>query len=123
MLAAPKTPQTLDFIDYRGVCPQFYRGTGNGERGTGMPAKKFSSTPTFRPPRPSPPLRAARKTRHRPSSGEKPSEIKLDAKLGWRNDEIRLGVVFEVAGHKTRIEYVLSCERDLKEDSIILIGH
>ena len=24
MLAAPKTPQTLDFIDYRGVCPQSY---------------------------------------------------------------------------------------------------
>ena len=35
MLAAPKTPQTLDFIDYRGVCPHFYRVTGNGERVTG----------------------------------------------------------------------------------------
>ena len=118
MLAAPKTPQTLDFIDYRGVCPQSYRVTGTGERVMGMLAGKIFA-PAFR----APPLRAARKTRHRPSSGEKPSEIKLDAKLGWRNDEIRLGVVFEVAGHKTRIEYVLSCERDLKEDSIILIGH
>ena len=117
MLAAPKTPQTLDFIGYRGVCPQSYRVTGTGERVMGMLAGKIFA------PRPSAPLRAARKTRHRPSSGEKPSEIKLDAKLGWRNDEIRLGVVFEVAGHKTRIEYVLSCERDLKEDSIILIWH
>ena len=91
-------------------------GTGNGDAGW----KNFRPHLSCTAP---PPLRAARKTRHRPSSGEKPSEIKLDAKLGWRNDEIRLGVVFEVAGHKTRIEYVLSCERDLKEDSIILIGH
>ena len=36
MLAAPKTPQTLDFIDYRGVCPQSYRVTGTGERVMGM---------------------------------------------------------------------------------------
>ena len=63
MLAAPKTPQTLDFIDYRGVCPQSYRVTGTRERVMGMLAGKIFA-PAFRapppaPPRPSPPLRAA----------------------------------------------------------------
>ena len=57
--SAPETAQTLDFIGYRGVCPQFYRGTGNGERETGMPAKKFSSTPISRLTRPSTPPRVS----------------------------------------------------------------
>ena len=98
------------------------RGTGNGDAGW----KKFRPRLSCTAPRPSAPLPTPPRGPQDATSAvirRKPSEIKLNAKLGWRNDEIRLGVVFEVAGHKTRIEYVLSCERDLKEDSIILIGH
>ena len=54
MLAAPKTPQTLDFIDYRGVCPQSYRVTGTRERVMGMLAGKIFA-PAFRAPPPAPP--------------------------------------------------------------------
>ena len=56
----PKTAQTLDFIGYRGVCPQFFgeRGMGNGERGS---RQNF-----FRPPKISP-VRALLRPRARPN--------------------------------------------------------
>jgi len=50
---APKTAQTLDFIDYRGVCPQSYRVTGTGERVMEMLAGKIFA-PAFRAPPPAP---------------------------------------------------------------------
>ena len=59
MLAAPKTPQTLDFIDYRGACPQSYRVTGTWERVMGMLAEKIFA-PAFRAPPPAPPRPSAR---------------------------------------------------------------
>jgi hypothetical protein len=60
MLAAPQTPQTLDFIDYRGVCPQSYRVTGTWERVMGMLAGKIFA-PAFRAPPPRPSARPARR--------------------------------------------------------------
>ena len=77
--AASKTSQTLDFIDYRGVCPRVLgeRGMGNvtapcgGLRPMGKQTRRakrvpreraekiFSSATIYRPARPSPPPRAA----------------------------------------------------------------
>ena len=48
-----KTTQTLDFIGYRGACPQSYRVTGTGERVMEMLAGKIFA-PAFRAPPPAP---------------------------------------------------------------------